>query len=107
LPLECLLADWLQYEHPYAEQCLYECLEDESYYTKAYCLHTLLALGSRLLLQLPASVTGCPEVLTRCHGCSIVRAPLWELFEEEVQIVRRMFVGERSGMPSGWWRQEL
>jgi hypothetical protein len=94
LPLECLLADWLQYEHPEAERCLHECLEDESIYIKAYCLHTLLALGSLLLLQLPACVTCCSEVITRCHGCSIVRAPLWKLFEEEVQSVRLMFEGE-------------
>jgi hypothetical protein len=72
LPLECLLADWLQYEHPDVEQRLYECLEIESVYTKAYCLHTRLALGSRLLLKLPASVTGCSEVITCCHGCSLV-----------------------------------
>lgn len=106
IPLGSQLADWLVYEHPETEQALYDHLQDESVVLRAYCVHTLLRMGSRLLLKVPDTITECHDKVTRCYGCSIVPAPLSDLFTDELSSNSRMFAGEDANKPSGWWRHE-
>lgn len=103
IPIESQLADWLARERPESEPLLYEHLRHDDELVRAYCVHTLLIIGSRLLLNLPETICGCRTPITRCHGCSVVSLPLCELFEGELGDNRDMFEGANSDRPSGWW----
>lgn len=106
IPIESQLADWLARTHPETERLLYDHLQDDSALVRAYCIHTLLKMGSRLLLNLPDTITDCGTEITRCLGCSIVTVPLSNLFTEELLSIRLMFDGVNANKSSGWWRNQ-
>jgi len=106
IPIESQLADWLTYEHPDCESFLHKNLKHSNIIVRGYCTHTLIRMGSRLLMDVPDTILQCDTPITRCLGCSAAAVPFKDLFADEIESNNRMFDDENSDKISGWWLQD-
>jgi len=89
IPLESQFCDWLVYEHPESEARFHAELGNSSLYVRAYCLHALIRMYSRLLLDLPDDVLKCEAKLNSVHGCSVGTTSFRDHFDQELRAVWR------------------
>lgn len=107
IPIASQLMYWLAKEQLHSESRLYKELDNENVLIRAYCLRTLLIIGSRLLLNIPKSISECKIPIRHRYGVNGQELPLCELFNNELERVKAAFSGDNANKPSGWWRKEI